>query len=112
MGNLGHKTLSYCHIKFSSGVATVGFWYLHIQLSIFVFGFDFGERQLVDGPLCATALEPLIVLAASPGLGAETMPFDVEPRRAADEVVVVVHAVTTPAAVHGRAEIRLLGQSK
>ncbi|TNN80974.1 hypothetical protein EYF80_008630 [Liparis tanakae] len=43
---------------------------------------------------------PPIVLAASSGLGAETMPLDVQPKRAAaaDE-----HAVTTTTAVHARA---------
>lgn len=93
-------------------MATAGFWHFHHHLSKLVFGVVFGERMLVHGPLCAKARKPLIVLAASPGLGAETMPFDVEPRRAAADVVVVVHAVTTPAAVHGRAEIRLLAHSK
>lgn len=42
--------------------------------------------------------EPPIVLAASPGLGAETMLLDV--KRAADDDE---HAVTTTTAVHARA---------
>lgn len=92
----------YGHINFQSCLATAGFRHLLVHLSTLVFGVIFSpaERQLADGPLCTTAREPLIVLAASPGLGAETMPFDVQPRRAADDIV-VVHAVTTTAAVDG-----------
>lgn len=45
--------------------------------------------------------EPPIVLAASPGRGAETMPPDV--KHAADDE----HAVTTTTAAHARPEITL-----
>lgn len=47
--------------------------------------------------------EPPIVLPASPGLGAETIPPDVKLKRAADDV----HAVTTTTAVHARPEVTL-----
>lgn len=91
MENLGSFGLFYGQINFQIFVATAEIWRFLVHLSVLFF---FAERQLADGPLCATAREPFIVLAASPGLGAETMPFDVEPRRAADDIV-VVHAVTT-----------------
>lgn len=54
--------------------------------------------KFADAPWPALCAEPPIVLAASPGLGAETMPPDVKLRRAPDDV----HAVTTTTAVHAR----------
>ncbi len=59
----------------------------------------FAGGNFADVALGAECAEPPIVLAASPGLGAETMSLDVKPKRAADDV----HAVTTTTAVHARA---------
>lgn len=58
-----------------------------------------GGCHFADVALATPCAGPPIVLAASPGLGAETLPFDVKPMRATGGV----HAVTTTTAVHGRA---------
>lgn len=79
------------------GVLTSVKW-LKAFASTTVCGWNF-----VDAAYATPCAGPLIVLAASPGLGAETMALDVKPKRAADDV----HAVTTTTVVHVRPLITL-----